>query len=73
MKIANIIAYVLVIIGALNWGLFAFFNFNLVGWIFMGSRTLGSIIVYSLVALSAIWLIISPCITQGRLMLGRED
>ena len=73
MKIANVIAYVLVIIGALNWGLYAFFNFNLVGWVFMGSRTIGSIIVYSLVALSAIWLIISPCITRGRLMLGSED
>lgn len=73
MKIANIIAYVLVLIGALNWGLFAFFNFNLVGWIFMGARTLGSTIVYALVALAAIWLIISPCLTQGKLVLGNDD
>lgn len=73
MKIANIIAYVLVILGALNWGLYAFFGFNLVGWVFMGARTLGAIIVYSLVALSAVWLIISPCLTQGRLVLGNQD
>ena len=35
MKIANIIAYILVLIGALNWGVFAFTGFNLVGWVFM--------------------------------------
>lgn len=73
MKIANIIAYILVLIGALNWGVFAFTGFNLVGWVFMGMRTIGAIIVYSLVALSAIWLIISPCLTQGRLILGSDE
>lgn len=67
MKIANIIAYILVIIGALNWGLFGIFGFNLVGFIFIGARSIGAVIVYSLVALSAIWLIISPIISNGRL------
>lgn len=73
MKIANIIAYILVLVGALNWGIFAFSGFNLVGWIFMGARTIGSIVVYSLVALSAIWLIISPILTQGKLVLGSDN
>lgn len=73
MKIANIIAYILVLVGALNWGIFAFSGFNLVGWVFMGARTTGAIIVYSLVALSAIWLIISPILTQGKLVLGSSD
>lgn len=73
MKIANIIAYILVLVGALNWGIFAFSGFNLVGWIFMGERTIGSIVVYSLVALSAIWLIISPILTQGKLVLGSDN
>ena len=67
MKIANIIAYILVIIGALNWGLFGIFGCNLVGFIFIGARSIGAVIVYSLVALSAIWLIISPIISNGRL------
>lgn len=66
MKIANIIAYVLVLLGALNWGLFGFFNFNLVA-IFGGARSAFAIIVYSLIALAAVWLIISPCITNGKL------
>ena len=69
MRIANIIAYILVIVGALNWGLFGFFNFNLVSSIFSGARTAGSIIIYTLIALSALWLILSPIITDGVLWL----
>ena len=69
MRIVNIIAYVLVIVGALNWGLFGFFNFNLVSTIFAGARTVGSVITYTLIALSALWLILSPFITDGVLWL----
>ncbi len=69
MVIANIISYILVLLGAVNWGLFGFFVFNLVSEIFMGPRSVGSIIVYSLILLAAIWLIISPIITNGALKL----
>ncbi len=69
MVIANLIAYILVLLGALNWGLFGIFNFNLVSAIFMGPRAVGSIIIYSLITLAAIWLIISPIITNGALKL----
>ena len=67
MVIANIIAYVLVLLGAFNWGMFGIFN--LVSAIFAGPRSVGSIIVYSIIALAAIWLIISPFITNGVLKL----
>ncbi len=75
MVIANIISYILVIIGALNWGLFGIFNFNLVSWIFQGPRSVGSIIVYVLITLAAVWLIISPLITGYglRLMVKNEN
>lgn len=63
MVIANIISYILVLTGALNWGLYGLFDFNLVGWIFQGPRSVGSIIVYVVITLAAIWLIISPIIT----------
>ena len=69
MRIVNIITYILVIVGAVNWGLFGLFNFNLVSSIFSGARTVGSVIVYSLIALSALWLILSPIITDGVLWL----
>ena len=69
MKIANVISYILVIVGAVNWGLYGLFNFNLVSSVFAGARTAGSIIVYSIIALAALWLILSPFITGGVLWL----
>ena len=73
MRIVNIIAYILVIVGAVNWGLFGLFNFNLVSSIFSGARTMGSVIVYSLIALSALWLILSPFVTNGVLRCNSKD
>lgn len=54
MKIIDKIALVLIIIGAINWGLIGFFNFNLVGAIF-GDMTAISRIIYGLVGLSGLW------------------
>jgi uncharacterized protein len=58
MKALQKLAYVLVIIGALNWGLVGFFNFNLVTAIF-GSLTWLVNVIYDLVGLSAVLLIFS--------------
>jgi uncharacterized membrane protein YuzA (DUF378 family) len=69
MKIANIIAYVLVIVGALNWGLFGLLNFNLVSFVFGGARAMGSVFIYSVIAVAALWLIVSPFLTEGKLAL----
>ena len=73
MKIANIIAYVLVIVGALNWGLFGLLNFNLVSFVFGGARVMGSVVIYSLIAIAALWLIVSPIITEGRLVMRSDE
>ena len=69
MRIVNIISYVLVIVGALNWGLYGIFDFNLVSFVFDGARAVGSIITYCVIAAAAIWLIISPFVTNGVLWL----
>lgn len=69
MRIVNIIAYILVIVGAINWGLFGLFELNLVSTIFSGARTVGSVIVYTIIAIAALWLILSPFITDGVLWL----
>ncbi len=53
MQIVKIISYILVLVGALNWGLVGFFNIDLVALIF-GDMTLISRIVYGLVGISAI-------------------
>lgn len=73
MIIANIISYILVLTGALNWGLYGIFNFNLVSWIFQGPRTVGSVIVYVLITLAAVWLIISPLISGHGLRLSHRE
>ena len=72
MIIANLISYILVLVGALNWGMYGMFNFNLVSAIFMGPRSVGAIIVYVLITLAAIWLIVSPMITNGALKLQKD-
>lgn len=56
MKIIDTIALILVIIGAINWGLIGAFNFNLVDTLF-GEMSTVSRIVYILVGISGIWAI----------------
>ena len=73
MVIANIISYILVLLGAVNWGLYGIFNFNLVSWIFQGPRSVGAIIVYVLITLAAVWLIISPIISGHGLRLRMKE
>lgn len=56
MKIIDKIALLLVIIGAINWGLIGFFKFNLVDSIF-GELSVLSRIIYALVGISGLWAI----------------
>lgn len=58
MRALKIISYILVIIGALNWGLVGLFNIDLVAILF-GEMTLLSRIVYSLVGIAAVISIIT--------------
>ncbi|MGN1153684.1 MAG: DUF378 domain-containing protein [Candidatus Gastranaerophilaceae bacterium] len=52
-NIVKYTSYVLVLIGALNWGLIGFFNFDLVAAIF-GEMTTASKFVYDVIGLSAL-------------------
>ena len=56
MKVLDCIALIIVIIGAINWGLIGFFEFNLVSSIF-GHMTMLSRIVYALVGLAGLYAI----------------
>lgn len=55
-KIWDSIALTIVIIGAINWGLVGFFDFNLVAMIF-GSMSWISRIIYALVGICGLYLI----------------
>ena len=51
----NIAALILMIIGALNWGLVGVFQYDLVAAIFGGANTLVARIIYTLVGIAGIW------------------
>ena len=48
---------ILVIIGAVNWGLVGFFRFDLVAWLFGGQTAGFSRVIYALVGLAGLWCI----------------
>ena len=54
MSVFYKICILLLIVGGLNWGLVGLFRFDLVAWLFGGSASVLSRIVYSLVGLSAL-------------------
>lgn len=56
MKTLDTIALLLVIIGAVNWGLIGFFSFDLVAAIF-GNMTVASRIIYALVGIAGLYAI----------------
>ncbi len=57
MKITSIIAFLLVIVGAIVWLMVGLFNFNIVAFIFGSSAAVVSRIIYSLVGIAGLWMI----------------
>ena len=49
------IALILAIVGGINWGSIGLFQFDIVAWIFGGQTSIVSRIVYTVVALAALW------------------
>jgi len=60
----GMIAFILLIVGGLNWGLVGFFNFDLVAAIF-GDMTALSRIIYDLVGLSALFMVVKKFTMMG--------
>ena len=60
MRTINLIAMILVVVGALNWLLVGLFSFDLVASIFangLGTLSVASRVIYTLVGLSGLWLL----------------
>jgi uncharacterized membrane protein YuzA (DUF378 family) len=53
--VADTIALILVIIGALNWGAMGLFGIDILSTIFGGSTSLVARIVYSLIGIAGLW------------------
>ena len=55
MRVIHWIALILVIVGALNWGMVGFFQIDVIGSIFGGASAGVSRIIFALVGLAGIW------------------
>jgi len=62
MKALDVLAVILVIVGALNWGLVGMANFNLVSAIF--GQTILASVVYSLVGIAGVYQIFRLAVGQ---------
>lgn len=51
----DMIALILVIIGAINWGSIGLFGFDIVGSLFGGQASIISRIIFTLVGLAGLW------------------
>ena len=51
------IAHILVVVGAVNWGLVGFFNYDLVGALFGGAASVISRCIFALVGLAGLYVI----------------
>lgn len=49
------ISLLLVIVGALNWGLVGLFSFDLVAWLCGGSGSAVARVIYTVIALAGLW------------------
>ncbi len=67
MRMTNLLALTLVIIGALNWGLIGFFGFDLVTTLFHGSLFWLARVIFALVGLAGLW-----CLTMYHTV-GQEE
>ena len=56
MKLVHMVTFLLVVVGAVNWGLMALFNFNLVSTL-LGSVPTVEKLVYVLVGVSGVYLL----------------
>ena len=66
MKVLDIVAAVLLVVGGLNWGLWGAFQFDLVAFIFGGNDAMLARIVYTLVGVAAAYQAISLKAIQTR-------
>jgi uncharacterized protein len=55
MKILSGVSLVLVVLGALNWGLWGFFQFDFVAWLCGGNTNGLSRLIYAIIGLAGVW------------------
>ena len=55
MKCLNVLSLILILVGAINCGLWGFFQFDLVAWVAGGNTTGFARFIYAVVGLAGVW------------------
>jgi len=55
MKVIRFIVLLLVVCGALNWGLWGFFQYDVIADIFQSNTSVSARIVYSIIGIAGLW------------------
>lgn len=55
MKVLDMVALILILVGAINWGLWGFFQFDLVAAIFGGQSATVSRVIYAIVGIAGLY------------------
>lgn len=55
MKLLNGLSFLLILAGALNWGLWGFFQFDFVAYIAGGNTTGLARLIYAVIGLAGVW------------------
>ena len=69
MRIVNLIAFILLIIGGINWLCIGLFQFDFVAGIFGSQAAVVSRIIYSLVGIASLYLIYAAIAKRGNIEL----
>ncbi|HEX2579301.1 MAG TPA: DUF378 domain-containing protein [Rhabdochlamydiaceae bacterium] len=55
MKFLNVLALLLILAGAINWGLWGFFQFDFVAWFAHGNTSWLARLCYAIIGLGGVW------------------
>lgn len=55
MRVISGISLILVLAGAINWGLWGFFQFDFISWLCGGNSTWVARVIYAVVGLGGLW------------------
>ena len=68
LNVITMIAFVVLVIGGINWLSVGLFNYDFLAAIFGGIGTAMSRVIFSIVGISALWLICYAIVARDRLM-----
>ena len=54
-KFLNVLSLLLILVGAINWGLWGFFQFDFVAWFAHGNTSHLARLCYSVIGLAGVW------------------